>query len=116
MDKKFSARLMEEPTPRTAGLHINIPFVATWFAMAGTALIFSLTFFLYLSNTKTVQPNVQSFKLYAALPKSEVLISDDISHADGRAKIVENFFKAYKAPLADYSNTFIEMADKYNFD
>lgn len=116
MDKNFTARLKAELSPRAVGLNINIPFVATWFAAASTALIFSLVFVLYISNAKTVQPTVQSFKLYAALPKSEALISDNIVRADGRSKIIENFFKAYKAPLADYSETFIQIADKYNLD
>lgn len=94
----------------------NIWFVATWFGASTTALIFSLTFTFYISNTKIVKPQIQNFKLYAALPATEGFISDEISHADGRAKIIENFFNAYKAPLSEQSKTFIKVADKYQLD
>lgn len=91
-------------------------FAFAWFGATATTLIFSLLFSIYLSTTKEIKPTVQSFKIYAALPKSEATVSDDISHADGRSKIIENFFKTYKAPLAASNNTFIAVADKYNLD
>ncbi|MDD5147310.1 MAG: hypothetical protein PHV63_02015 [Candidatus Daviesbacteria bacterium] len=101
-------------------LKTNVWFVAAWFAAATTALIFSLTFTLYLSNTKIIKPNPpaggQSFKLYAALPKSGTSITDEINYADGRAKIIEDFLKNYKSPLSDYSHIFIQVADKYQLD
>lgn len=91
-------------------------FVGAWFGTTITTLIFSLLFAFYLSVPEVIKPSSQSFKLYAALPKSETSISDDIDHADGRAKIVENFFKGYKSPLSEYGNNFIEVADKYKLD
>lgn len=91
-------------------------FVATWFTASATALIFSVVFSFYITNAKITKPSVQNFKLYAALPKSETSISDEINHADGRAKVVEDFFKGYKSPLSDYDNLFIEVADKYQLD
>jgi len=97
-------------------LQTNVWFVAGWFATTITALIFSLTFTLYLSNTKIIKPSIQSFKLYAALPKSETSITDEINYADGRAKIIEDFFENYKSPLADYGHIFIQVADKYQLD
>lgn len=90
--------------------------VAAWFAASTTALIFSVLFSVYLSTSKTVRPNVQNFKLYAALPESENLISDSVIPADGRAKIIEDFFKDYKTPLVGFSNIFIQVADKYQLD
>lgn len=90
--------------------------VAAWFAASTTALIFSLVFSLYLSSPKLVKPNMQSFKLYAALPKSETFISDEIQYTDGRAKIIEDFFSVYKSPLSSYGITFIQVADKYQLD
>lgn len=109
MDKIKTARI-------AGGSFISMWFVAAWFGAATTALIFSLVFSLYLSSPKLVKPNMQSFKLYAALPKSETSISDDISHADGRAKIIEDFFASYKSPLSGYGNSFIQTADKYQLD
>ena len=94
----------------------SIWFVAAWFATATTALIFSLTFSFYLASPKLLKPTVQNFKLYAALPESTNSISDEIEHADGRAKIIEDFFKGYKSPLAAYSNLFVQVSDKYKLD
>lgn len=93
-------------------------FVAAWFGASTTTLIFALIFSLYLSNTKLITPHTagQSFKLYSALPKVETSISDGIEASDGRAKIIEDFFKTYKAPLSEKSNTFIQVADKYQLD
>ncbi len=97
---------------------ITMWFVATWFATATTALIFSIVFGIYLSKTIIINPEAsgQNFKLYAALPRSESYITDDISRIDAKAKIIENFFKEYKSPLSAYSSTFIQVADKNQLD
>lgn len=95
---------------------ISMWFVAGWFGMATTALIFSILSGIYLSSAKITKPSIQNFKLYAALPKSEDYISSDIEYADGRTKIIENFFKDYKSPLAAYSDTFIRVSDEYQLD
>ncbi len=94
----------------------NIWFVVAWFTTTTTALIFSVTFSIYLSAAKIVKSPSQNFQLYAALPQSESYISGDVIYADGRAKIIETFFKNYKSPLATYSNTFIQTSDKYQLD
>ncbi|MBI4036106.1 glucosaminidase domain-containing protein [Candidatus Daviesbacteria bacterium] len=96
----------------------RIWFVAAWFGASTTTLIFTILFSLYLSSPKLITPHNsgQSFKLYAALPKTEAEVTDGIVAADGRAKIVENFFVSYQAPLAEHSQTFIEVADKYQLD
>lgn len=113
MDKIKTAR-------RANGTFISMWFVGAWFASTVTALIFSIVFSSYLSTAKLVSPFLpaggQHFKLYAALPQSESYIEDNISFTDGRAKIIENFLKQYKSPLAPYSNTFIQVADKYQLD
>lgn len=100
--------------------HFKVSFVGAWFATTTTALIFALLFSFYLSNAKLEKPNPpaggQNFRLYASLPKTEMVITEEISHADGRAKIIENFFSAYKSPLSSYSNNFIQIADQYQLD
>lgn len=100
----------------TVNKQASIWFVAAWFATAATTLIFSLVFIFYLSNVKLVKPTTQNFQLYAALPKTEASITDEIGSADGRAKIIEDFFNTHKSPLAAHSNTFIQVADKYKLD
>ncbi|MCL5784147.1 MAG: hypothetical protein M1142_02215 [Patescibacteria group bacterium] len=94
----------------------NVWFVAAWFGTATTALIFSLIFSFYLSSVRIIKPTVQNFNLYAALPKTEVSVSDDVNYVDARAKIVEDFFSGYNSPLSAYGNTFIQVADKYQLD
>lgn len=96
--------------------HTNVWFVVTWFATSATALIFALSFSFYLSTARVIKPHVQNLKLYAALPKNEASVSDNIEHADGRAKIIEEFFKDYKSPLSLYSDVFIQVSDKYKLD
>lgn len=95
---------------------VNMWFVATWYGATALTLIFSVVFSFYLSNTRVTKPSIQNFKLYAALPKSESSISDEIAHADGRAKIIENFLRGYKSPLTNYSDLFISVADRYQLD
>lgn len=102
----------------TVTLLANINLVVAWFAASTVALVFAFIFSLYLSSVKILSfsANGQNFKAYAALPRSEAFISDDIGYIDGRAKIIEDFFKAYKSPLADYGSHFIQVADKYQLD
>ncbi|MDO8573122.1 MAG: hypothetical protein Q7R77_00005 [Candidatus Daviesbacteria bacterium] len=100
----------------TVKTQTNHWFVAAWFGMATTTLIFASVLSIYLSSAKVVYPAAQNFKLYAALPSTETSISDDIGFADGRAKIIEDFFSTRKSPLADYSSNFIQVADKYQLD
>lgn len=91
-------------------------FVASWFATATTALIFSIALMLYLSTVKTIEPVNQSFKLYAALPQSAISVSENIVYADARAKIIEDFFSNYQSPLAGLGNLFIKISDQYTLD
>ena len=104
--------------PKAGGTKTSVWFVGVWFSTAITTLIFSLVFSLYLSKAKIISPASysQSFKLYAALPKSETSVSEEIAHADGRAKIIEEFLQTYKSPLFNYGPVFITVADKYSLD
>lgn len=97
----------------------SVWFVFAWFAASTTALIFSVLFSVYLSKAKVVGPNLaeeQNFRLYAALPKSESVISQDIVSIDARAQIIKDFFQEYKSSLADLSDVFIQVSDKYQLD
>lgn len=90
--------------------------VAAWFGLTYTTLLFSLLLLIYLSTTQIVQPISHNFKLYAALPESGTEVEGDIGAIDARAKIIEVFFASHKAPLADLSNVFIAVSDKYKLD
>lgn len=108
---------MDKKLPRRAGgINLGVWFAASWFGAAATTLIFAVLFSFYLINPKVVRPSVQSFKLYAALPKSGASIGEEIKKTDARPQIVEDFFKSYKSPLSPYGKNFIEVADKYNLN
>lgn len=97
----------------------KITFVSTWFISSVLTLIFSVAFSFYLSTAKiniNLQGNNQNFKLYAALPQSEGYTTDNISFADARAKIIETLLKKHNSPLAEFSNIFVQVADKYQLD
>jgi len=94
----------------------SIWFVAAWFSAAATALIFAITFSFFISHPKLIKPVSQNLSVYAALPESTNYISDEIHPVDGRARIIEDFFKAYKAPLSNQGAAFIKVADKYQLD
>ncbi len=95
---------------------LKINFVATWFTTTVITLILSIVLIFYLSSVKVIQPINQNFKLYAAIPESGMVVSENIEKADARAKIIENFFRGYKSLLSGFANTFVQVADKYNLD
>ncbi len=90
--------------------------IISWFGASLTTLIFSILFAFHLSNPQIIQQTNQSFKLYAALPESNMEISESIDSTDARAKIIDDFFKRYNAPLASLGDTFVKVADKYKLD
>lgn len=91
-------------------------FLGTWFATALTALIFSFVLMFYLAQVKTVSIVNQNFKLYTALPTSEIVTSESIDLGDARAKIIENFLKSYSSPLSNLASNFVKVADQYQLD
>ncbi len=91
-------------------------FVAAWFSTTVTTLIFGLLFTFYISTAKTINLVSQNFKIYASLPENSMQVSENIGKTDARAKIIENFFKGYKAPLAEFASEFVTVADKHQLD
>ncbi len=91
-------------------------FITAWFGACFTTLIFSILFIFHLSNPQIVKQTNQSFKLYAALPKNGIDVSENIDRVDARPKIIENFFNSYKSPLASFGTIFVSVADKYSLD
>ncbi len=95
---------------------LTITFVAAWFGSSIFTLSFAFLLLVYLSTTYQLNQKVTSFQNYAALPSHNIEFTDSIQFTDARAKIVENFFKGYKAPLAEQAEAFVKAADKYGFD
>lgn len=90
--------------------------VGAWFAAATITIIFSIFFLIDLSSPRMIQTTTHNFKLYAALPKPYIQTTVSVVTADGRPKIIENFFKDYKSSLANYGQLFVSVADKYKLD
>ena len=97
-------------------VQLRVGFVAAWFGAAVTTLIFALVFTFYISSVKSVNLTNQNFKIYASLPENGMQVSENIQKSDARAKIIENFFNGYKAPLSEFAQKFVSVADKYNLD
>lgn len=94
----------------------NIRFVAAWYGLSVIALFFAITLSAYLNIVKQVIPQTNNFRIYASLPESGMTVSENIEKVDARAKIIEDFFKGYKAPLFEFSSEFVAVADKYQLD
>lgn len=94
----------------------GLAIVTAWFGTVITTLIFAILFSIYLSTEHVYQQENQNFRLYAALPSDNLEVTENIEHSDARAKIIENFFKRYNAPLAKFSEEFVTVADKYKLD
>ncbi len=95
---------------------IKINLLAWWFLFAVTALLTTSLTLIYISRVKIIEPTSQNFRLYAALPANVTESSDTIVKKDARALIVENFFAQHKAPLAEYGDVFVKVADQYQLD
>lgn len=94
----------------------SLHFVALWFVFCIFTFTTSFLTLIYISRENVVTPSSQNFRLYAALPSSSVETVDEIVRKDARSVIVENFFKSYKSPLAEYSDLFIKIAEEQNLD
>lgn len=94
----------------------GIGFALTWFTTACLALVFAVTFLIYLSTERIMPLGKYNFKIYAALPFENRLVWEDIEKADGRSILISSFFKDYKSILSDHSQVFVDVADKYNLD
>lgn len=94
----------------------KLHLVWLWLLASIFALFASSISLIYLSKLKVVTPSSQNFRLYSAIPNSTIEASDEIVRKDARSLIIENFFKQYKSPLAQYADTFIKVSDEQNLD
>lgn len=94
--------------------------VLTWFFTLLVAFLFSSLMLVYVTFPKLVtSPAKQPYQLFQALPEKTNFLSDHyatVEAKDARSLIIYNFFKGYNSPLADYSDKFVETADKYQLD
>ena len=56
------------------------------------------------------------YNVYNSSPKATGQVAVKIDTKDARSKKIKVFFNKYGAPLSDYSDFIIEMADKYEID
>lgn len=98
----------------------NINFALTWYATAICTLVFSILLLTHLSFARpTTTPVGQSYQNYKALPTNLAELTTQevsIGKSDARTLIVYRFFKQNNAPLAQFAEKFIEVADKYSLD
>ncbi|KKQ97197.1 MAG: hypothetical protein UT23_C0016G0014 [Candidatus Woesebacteria bacterium GW2011_GWA1_39_12] len=70
-------------------------------------MVFSILFFSF-SDSVSAAPFVAD--------ASASLKSDAVEGQDPRIETLENYLESHRSPLAEYSGTFIEVADTYNLD
>lgn len=87
-----------------------------WYGATLTTLLFSVLMLIYLTTPQKVNLKSNQYRLYQALPQSEIQITTRVTRADGRNLIIENFFKDRTSVLADFSAKFISVADFYHLD
>jgi hypothetical protein len=97
-------------------MDMKLTLVGTWFGASFFTFIFALFLLIYTTTPKISIPKNTNFKLYAALPPSQIQITDQVVMADARAQIIEQFFNLHNSPLAIHSGTFVMVADHYNLD
>lgn len=97
-------------------MDIKPTFVAAWFAASLITLLTSIGGYFYLLQESYKTPDTENFHLYAALPNQNGSVTDSIISSDGRAKIIESFFREYNSPLSFYSEVFIQVSDRYGLD
>ena len=87
-----------------------------WFSLSYSTLAFASFFVVYLITPQYIQPSSLNLISYKALPSIHYRISDEVKFNDGRARIVEDFFKKYKSVLASQADLFVKVADEKQLD
>lgn len=87
------------------------------FLITTSTLIIASGFYLLNESTKTQKASNQPafYSLFASTPKVLGAITQHINYKPAQAEVIKQFMIKYHAPqeLVDHSNTFVEMADKY---
>jgi hypothetical protein len=91
-------------------------FLASYFLVLPTFLIFSIVYYMYLSKGESTvaqrAPNVS----YAALPTHASLMDYRIEENDNRVDALKTFFSKYKSELGPFADDVVKTADKYGVD
>lgn len=94
----------------------KINFLLMWFTTTTLTCLFAITFLILLSFERSANMSTHPYQLYSALPTNQFITTETVTQKDARAKIIEDFFNARQAPLANYGDTFVQAADKYSLD
>lgn len=94
----------------------TINLLAIWFGCSVSTLIFSLFLVIYISQDKVVATKNQTYRLFQALPQDQITVNDQVGKVDARTQIVKSFFENHGSSLAQLSDLFVEVADKYQLD
>jgi beta-N-acetylglucosaminidase len=86
-------------------------------------ILLSIVQFAYLSSIKNnfftlgfLISNMNTGIAYAALPTTTDQVSGAVEQTDSRVPRVQNFFHQYGSILEQYSQNFVDAADKYHID
>jgi hypothetical protein len=95
----------------------KLHFLLCWYFSCIIALGFTVFLLIFVSfpHVISTQP-VPEYQVFSALPSTATQQQVAIEKADGRAIIIENFYKRLNAPLQYHAETFVSVADKYGLD
>jgi hypothetical protein len=109
------------------GFWKNIILISVFFVVTPLTLgislfsLFSLKSVPVTKNNRSISTNLvispeSGAKVFASLPAESPLVTEDIGSSDARPEIIKQYLKYYDSPLIPYSDTIIQVADKYSID
>jgi hypothetical protein len=98
------------------GRLFSVNLVGYYFAASILSLVFSVLLLIYLSVDHQMIHKPADFRLYSALPATNLEATEQVKTGDGRSIIVRDFFTGYNSPLAPHAQTFVSVADQYDLD
>lgn len=94
----------------------------SFFAITPLFIFVTIAFFAYYTYAQNSQSSFISLQdtkfspAYAALPSNTNQFSGSVIAEDARVEKLRNFYLSYHAPLADYAEELITVADKNDLD
>jgi hypothetical protein len=98
----------------------KVNLLLSWYLTTVTTLVFCLLFLVQLSFDQRIDGlTTAHYQQFKALPASASTLTHQdvaINKTDARPALLADFFKSYRSPLVEASQSFVEIADKYGLD
>lgn len=102
----------------------KILLVSTFFIITPVTIISSSLALIFLEDANSESKNFsnliispqQRAHVYSSFSNNSSSIYGEVIAGDGRAEVLKNFALKYNSPLSKYTQTIVDMADKYGID